>query len=106
MFKNCNGFTFIEALVSLAVLLVITTTLLPLLTQIMVERHNVALKNEAEQLLYAEMNRDTQHDKIVAVGKVTYAIFWTELGSGMKKVCVRWNDEMNRTVERCGYVKK
>ncbi|GGJ62654.1 competence protein ComGE [Anoxybacillus voinovskiensis] len=106
MYKNCNGFTFIEALVSLAVLLVITTTLLPLVTQIMVERHNVALKNEAEQLLYAEMNRDAQNDKIVAVGKVTYAIFWTELGNGMKKVCVRWNDEMNRTVERCGYVKK
>lgn len=106
MCKNCNGFTFIEALVSLAVLLVITITLLPLLTQIMIERHNVALKNEAEQLLYAEMNRDVQIDKIVTVGEVAYAISWIELGSGMKKVCVRWNDEMNRTVEKCGYVKK
>lgn len=106
MYKNCNGFTFVEALVASAVLLMITIALLPLLTQTMVERHNVALKNEAVQLLYAEMNRDVQMDKTVTVGNVTYAISWTELGGGMKKACVRWNDDMNRTVERCGYVKK
>ncbi|ANB61580.1 hypothetical protein [Anoxybacteroides amylolyticum] len=106
MCKNCSGFTFVEALVSLAGLLVITMTLLPLLTQIMVERHNVALKNEAVQLLDAEINRDVQIDKIVTVGEVTYAISWTELGNGMKKACARWNDDMNRTVERCEYVKK
>lgn len=106
MCKNCNGFTFAEALVSLAVLFVITTTLLPLLTQIMVERHNVALKNEAEQLLSAEINREVPMDKTVTVGEVVYDISWTEVANGMKKACVRWSDYTNRTVERCGYVKR
>ncbi|MCZ0754640.1 competence type IV pilus minor pilin ComGE [Anoxybacillus sp. J5B_2022] len=107
MYKNCNGFTFVEALVASAVLLMITIALLPLLTQIMVERHNVALKNKAQQLLHAEMNRDAQPaDKTVTVAGVTYAISWTEVGNGMRKACVRWNDYVSRTVERCEYVKK
>ena len=107
MCKNCNGFTFVEAIVSLALLLFITAALLPLVTHIMVERKNAALKSEAQQLLNAEMNNgDRVSEKTVTMKGIVYTISWTNEGNGIKKACVRWNDYADRTVERCGYVKR
>lgn len=107
MSKSCNGFTFVEAIVSLALLLFITTALLPLVTHIMVERQNAALKSQAQQLLNDEMsNNDRFIEKTVTIRGVVYTVSWTNEGNKIKKACVRWNDYVGRIVERCGYVKQ
>ncbi len=108
MCKKCNGFTFVEAVISLALLLFVTTTLLPLLTHMMVERENAALKSKAQQLLNVELSKgdEVPIEKTVTNGEIIYTIHWTNEGDGMKKACVRWQDYVGRMVERCGYVKR
>ncbi|WP_027407780.1 competence type IV pilus minor pilin ComGE [Anoxybacteroides tepidamans] len=107
MYKNCSGFTLVEAIASLSLLLFITAILLPIMTQIMVERENAVLKSQAQQLLNSELSEDAvQQEKTVIVAGMTYSVFWTKEENEMEKVCVQWRDYAGRTVKRCGYAKK
>jgi competence protein ComGE len=107
MCKKCSGFTLVEAVFALALLLVITTVLLPLFTQIMVERQNIALKAKAQQILdEALYEENIQPETTVVDERTTFVIRSDHEESDMWKVCVRWNDYAGRSAERCGYVKR
>ncbi|MBA2873458.1 competence type IV pilus minor pilin ComGE [Thermaerobacillus caldiproteolyticus] len=109
MSKKCSGFTFIEALVSLALLLFVTAFLLPSFTHIMIERENTVLKSRAQQLLQAalrEQEDEEQGEKTVTDGRITYVIQWNSEEEGMRKACVHWQDYVGRNMERCGYAKR
>ena len=107
MCKKCNGFTLVEAVFALALLLVITTVLLPLFAQIMMERQNIALKAKAQQILDAALYEENiQRETTIVDGRTTFVIRWDHEENDMWKVCVRWNDYAGRRAERCGYVKR
>lgn len=107
MCKNCNGFTLVEAVFALALLLAITTVLLPLFAQIMMERQNIALKAKAQQILDAALYEENiQRETTIVDGRTTFVIRRDHEENDMWKVCVRWTDYANRSAERCGYVKR
>jgi competence protein ComGE len=107
MCKKCSGFTLVEAVFALALLLVVTTALLPLFTQIAIERQNIALKAKAQQLLSVALHEeDMKPEATVADGRTTFVLRSYYEENDMWKVCVRWNDYAGRSVERCGYGKR
>ncbi|BDG46535.1 MULTISPECIES: competence type IV pilus minor pilin ComGE [Parageobacillus] len=107
MCKKCNGFTLVEAVFALALLLVVTAVLLPLFTQIMLERENVALKAKAQQILDAALYEENiRQETTIAEGRTTFVIHSDYEENNIWKVCVRWNDYAGRSAERCGYAKR
>lgn len=106
MCKSSNGFTLLETIMSLSLLLFTTAFLLPVLTHVMVERGNLELKSRAQQILNEELNSgEMAAEKTVTAAGVAYDIFWQK-ENGMWQVCVHWRDGLERTAERCAYVKK
>lgn len=107
MCKKRNGFTFVEAVFALALLLVVASALLPLFTQIMLERENIALKAKAQQILDAALYEEhIQKETAIVKGRTTFTIRSDYEKDNIWKVCVRWNDYTGRRAERCGYVKR
>ncbi|EZP76134.1 hypothetical protein H839_12694 [Parageobacillus genomosp. 1] len=107
MCKKCSGFTLVEAVFALALLLVVTTALLPLFTQIAIERQNIALKAKAQQLLSVALHEeDMKPEATVADGRTTFVLRSYYEENDMWKVCVSWNDFAGRSLERCGYGKR
>ncbi|HZG60497.1 MAG TPA: competence type IV pilus minor pilin ComGE [Anoxybacillus sp.] len=109
MYKNCNGFTLIEMLVSLGIWLLVATILLPSFIQISLERKNEELKSTAQQILNEELRMydfTTLHDKTIRRNDILYTIRWESAENGIMKACIHWQDYTERVVERCGYAKK
>ncbi|AEH47240.1 competence type IV pilus minor pilin ComGE [Parageobacillus thermoglucosidasius] len=107
MCKKCNGFTLVEAVFALALLLVVTAALLPLLTQMMLERENIALKAKAQRILDAALYEENiWQETTIVEGRTTFVIHSGYEENNIWKVCVRWNDYAGRRAERCGYVKR
>ncbi|AXM89835.1 competence protein comGE [Anoxybacillus ayderensis] len=97
MRKNCNGFTFIELLVSLSLWSGLIAMLLVHWTTIVVERENKKIEMIANQILYeAMMNEHRENETVVVRGKHTFSLFMRS-----NERCVRWEDKLKRTKERC-----
>ncbi|ANB55501.1 hypothetical protein GFC29_1694 [Anoxybacillus sp. B7M1] len=106
MHKSCKGFTLVETVIALSLLLFVTTILLPAITQVMMERQNQALKSHAQQLLNKEMgNQEPVIEKAVVVEGVEYKVLRSHNENGVMKICIQWHDYMGRKAERCGYYK-
>ncbi|KYD09664.1 hypothetical protein B4119_2512 [Parageobacillus caldoxylosilyticus] len=96
-----------EAVFALALLLAVTTVLLPLFTQMVMERQNIALKAKAQQLLSVALHEEHMKPEATVVdGRTTFVLHSYYEENDMWKVCVRWNDYAGRNVERCGYGKR
>jgi competence protein ComGE len=107
MCRKCSGFTLVEAVFALALLFVVTTALLPMFTQIMLERKNIDLKEKAQQLLSVALHEEQMKPETTVVdGRTTFVLHSYYEENDMWKVCVRWNDYAGRSLERCGYGKR
>lgn len=96
----------LEMLVSLSLLMMAVSLLLPQTLLIMQERKNIQLNYKAQVLLQEAAVLYTYHEvQGIPVVKeeegATYMLEWER-----EKVCVRWQDVKQRENRRCRYVKK
>lgn len=101
-----KGSVMLEILVSLSLLMMTVSLLLPQTLLIMQERKNIQLRYNAQLFLKEAAATYMYHHVISPViekqyENVTYRIQWQN-----EKVCVRWKDIKRREIERCRYVKK
>ncbi|WP_440602588.1 competence type IV pilus minor pilin ComGE [Bacillus sp. GB_SG_008] len=101
-----KGSVMLEILVSLSLLMMTVSLLLPQTLLIMQERKNIQLRYNAQLFLKEAAATYMYHHVISPViekqyENVTYRIRWQD-----EKVCVRWQDIKRREIERCRYVKK
>ncbi|GAC89669.1 competence protein ComGE [Anoxybacillus flavithermus NBRC 109594] len=97
MYKNCNGFTLFELLVSLSLWSGVIVMIVTNWTIITIERENKKIETIANQILYeAMMNEQIGNETIVVRGAHTFSLFIRSNGR-----CVRWEDRLKRTKERC-----
>ncbi|MED0655786.1 competence type IV pilus minor pilin ComGE [Anoxybacillus ayderensis] len=97
MRKNCNGFTFVELLVSLSLWSGLIAMLLVHWTIVVIERENKKIETIANEILYeAMMNEHRVNETVVVRGKRTFSLFMRS-----NERCVRWEDGLKRTKERC-----
>ncbi|MED0685761.1 competence type IV pilus minor pilin ComGE [Anoxybacillus ayderensis] len=97
MHKNCNGFTFVELLVSLSLWSGLVAMLLAHWTIVVIERENKKIETIANEILYeAMMNEHRVNETVVVRGKRTFSLFMRS-----NERCVRWEDWLKRTKERC-----
>lgn len=97
---NERGFTLIEMLVSLSILLMISTMIIPTLMDVMTERKNLAIRNEGNVLLLEQMNEyysDGTFKNEIDKDGVNY-IFYLE----DKQLVVKWMNRDNQE-ELCSY---
>lgn len=101
-----KGSIMLEILVSLSLLIMTVSLLLPQTLLIMQERKNIQLRYKAQLFLKEATAGYMYHQVISPVTEkryenVTYRIQWQA-----EKVCVRWKDMKQREIERCRYVKR
>lgn len=101
-----KGSVMLEILVSLSLLMMTVSLLLPQTLLIMQERKNIQLRYKAQLFLKEAAAVYMYHHVISPViekqyENVTYTIQWQT-----ETVCVRWKDMKQREIERCRYVKK
>ncbi|MBB5354465.1 competence protein ComGE [Anoxybacillus mongoliensis] len=97
MYKNCNGFTFFELLVSLSLWSGLIVMIVAHWTMIVIERENKKVETIANQMLYeAMMNERIENETVIVRGAHTFSLFIRS-----NKQCVRWEDRLKRTKERC-----
>ncbi|MEN2464972.1 prepilin-type N-terminal cleavage/methylation domain-containing protein [Ornithinibacillus sp. JPR2-1] len=106
--RNSKGFTMTEALVSLAVLIVISTALLPLTSFISLEREALSLKraityhlhDELQSVLWYGVPADTYYESIEQVEiEMTFTVMEDDIIQG----CANWININNRQEEVCLY---
>ena len=104
--KCDKGSVMLETLVSLSLLMMAVSLLLPQTLLIMQERKNIQFRYRA-QLLLKEAAAVYMYDHIVSpviekrYEHTIYTIQWET-----EKVCVMWKDSKQRENEWCRYVKK
>ncbi|MCG3085754.1 type II secretion system protein [Anoxybacillus sp. LAT_35] len=97
MYKNCNGFTFFELLISLSVWSGVIVMIIAHWTIIMIGRENKKAETIANQILYeVMMNEQIGNETTVVRGTHTFSLFMRS-----NEQCVRWEDRLKRTKERC-----
>lgn len=97
---NERGFTLIEMLVSLSILLMISTMIIPTLMEVMTERKNLAIRNEGNLLLLEQINRynsDKNFNNIIEKDGVIFTFYLED-----KQLIVKWMNRDNQE-ELCSY---
>lgn len=104
---NRNGFTFIEALVSLNIIIFISLTVAPLLTLVMQERVNALLKRDVAYVLYEDLlYRANGNDGTMYYEKTlqqTNVQFTFQLENKHMRGCANWENKKKRKETFCLY---
>lgn len=111
MLRNCKGFSILEAIGALSILLVVMLIMVPIMMKIYEERSILDYKKEALVLLHNETETylydngyETTHKEIVT-GKRTYLL--TLVGEdALVRLCVHWEVSWNKKGKVCSYAKK
>lgn len=106
--RNSKGFTITEALVSLAVLIIISTALLPLTSFISLEREALSLKravtyhlhDELQSALWYGVPSDTYYE---SMGQVEIGFTFTVMEDDIIQGCANWTNINKRQEEVCLY---
>ncbi|MFS1517940.1 competence type IV pilus minor pilin ComGE [Bacillus sp. SM2101] len=110
MFKNCNGFSMIELLISLSIWLLLLLILLPPLTHIVQERKNIQLINTANHIVSNRLQiYHTESyfiDEQIEVSNYKFTVAWEDANELLAKVCVSYTDFRKEEKKRCGYTNK
>lgn len=110
MYKNSNGYMLLETMVAFSVLLLLTLHLFPLYTHIRIERDNQVAINTADRLLHEEIlhykydGNEARNSKVTHNNR-TYNLSW-ESSKQELKACIKWEDKLKRSMERCDYILK
>jgi Tfp pilus assembly protein PilV len=110
---NNKGFSVIEALVSLGILVTITTTFLPLSSLVSYEKEALSQKRKIVLLLHDELQTTLLEDTYPIVQDIelenvtaTFRFLSLDSDSRIIKACASWNSIRNRDEEICIYGKK
>jgi Tfp pilus assembly protein PilV len=110
---NNEGFSVIEALVSLGILVTITTTFLPLSSLVSYEKEALSQKRKIVLLLHDELQSTLSEDTYPIVQDIelenvtgTFRFFSLDSDSRIIKACASWTSIRNRNEEICMYGKK
>jgi prepilin-type N-terminal cleavage/methylation domain-containing protein len=108
MWKNNNGFTLAESMVSLLILLIALRFLLPILTQIEFENHVLAKHEAALTILHNSLidwsKRNRVPDSLLYHG-TRYTLDWVRSDKDAT-LCVKWMISAHRTGKECGELKR
>jgi len=102
----------LEMILGLSILLMVCLVVLPYQIIILKERTNNYLLSNGLQLLNDELQTFMYdgggiESKTVTLDKTEYQIAWVQdVQVGANKACIRWIDELNRSIEKCGYAKR
>ncbi|MDM5156440.1 competence type IV pilus minor pilin ComGE [Bacillus sp. DX1.1] len=104
--KCQRGSVMLEMLVSLSLLMMTVSLLLPQTLLIMQERKNIQFRYKAQLLLkeeaaiYTYQNHEAQQ-KETTIDGIVYRTNWRG-----EEVCTFWKDVKQRRMEQCRYAKK
>ncbi|WP_255266603.1 competence type IV pilus minor pilin ComGE [Bacillus cereus] len=104
--KCQKGSVMLEMLVSLSLLMMAVSLLLPQTLLIMQERKNIQIRYKAhvllkrEAALYMYQNRPKPQKEEIIDG-VVYWTYWQE-----EAVCTIWKDVKQKRMEQCRYIQK
>jgi prepilin-type N-terminal cleavage/methylation domain-containing protein len=107
--RNDKGFTISEVLVSLTVLLIICTAMLPLTTFVAQERKTLSYKRVITYKLQDELQTILQDDFVPTITweenilSVDVIFQFKETNEQYIQGCATWNNLMNRQEEVCLY---
>lgn len=108
MFKNCNGFTFTEALVAFTITLVICFTIAPLIHLINNERESLYDRRVISSHLHDTLQTyiyDKHHlpyDTLTTINKRETKLTF-QLKNEHIKACASWENWLNRKETICLY---
>lgn len=113
MLRGCNrGFTLVEVIISLSMLLVVCGLLLPPYVHLRREGENTEMMYQGNRILYEEILRYhnggelNQEAKTVIKNGISYQLSWEVQAPPYKhKVCITWNNIREKHMKRCGYAK-
>lgn len=91
---NERGFTLIEMLVSLSILIMISTFITPTLMEVLIDRKDLSLRNEGSVLLIDQMNQYYTYGKFteeIDSKGVTYAFY-----KDGNRMYVTWKNQENK----------
>lgn len=109
--KNSNGFSVIEAFVSLGILVLVATSFLPLASFVSYEKEALSHKRQIVLLLHDElqsvlMKNDFPTTRKVFLDSVVTTFEFTNTESRLIKGCATWTNIRNRNEEICIYGKQ
>lgn len=108
--KNEKGFTFIEAIVSLNVLMIFCTLIVPSFTVLQQRKENLITSSVAEDLLTDDvhlyyLDQDKLFEGTKLIDNKIYNTSIQELQDGTIQICVNWYERNNKG-ELCKRVAK
>ncbi|MCA1031717.1 hypothetical protein LCL95_11840 [Bacillus timonensis] len=103
-----SGMSFVEVIVSLAIVFMLSLFLLPNFIILHYERTNLMLENMATQILFEELQL-FRLSKVEAPREVTYqshlfSLTFEENETGQTVLCVSWVNSMGKQQKKCGDV--
>nr|WP_162144522.1 competence type IV pilus minor pilin ComGE [Ectobacillus panaciterrae] len=106
-----KGFTLLEMMASLSLLMVLCTLVFPQVILLMREEKNTQIRHEAHVLLKEQISSyymDSAYSQTFtsAVAGTVYEVLWTDVQErNEKRVCMMWNDMNQQRQERCVHVR-
>ena len=108
---NCNnGFTFLEAMVALLVLVVCLTSLGPILGRVSSERGSIRQTETALSLLNNQLTQwsagSSELPANLNLNNVYYNLDWKKVDAQTMQLCVVWKNSAERDKTICGKIKR
>ncbi|MEK4565611.1 competence type IV pilus minor pilin ComGE [Alkalihalobacillus sp. FSL R5-0424] len=106
MHNKCSGFTLIEVMISLVLLSIVTTFILPVLIKIHQERVVIKQQEEALYLLEDYALAFTHGTAAASFNHSLYQFKNEVIADGSTQFCLTWEGANSRNYESCLYTKK
>ncbi|MRG86578.1 hypothetical protein [Salinibacillus xinjiangensis] len=105
--NNHKGFVLMDTLLSFAVLLMITLTILPITQHLLKERHSLQVQLGMVSTLYQELlHYNENHDitKRITINRIQGTLEFTYQNK-VRRGCVYWENEKNIPETKCLFIK-
>ncbi|GGE46712.1 hypothetical protein GCM10011391_26950 [Pullulanibacillus camelliae] len=106
MKPNEQGFTLLETMAALSILMVCTSFIVPIYIHTLEERKEIKREETALTLMNQALNEwHINHQKRPSVMKQSaqrFTLTWSELERGHVRVCLRWQAKIKRRQPLCG----
>ncbi|MCD8502254.1 MAG: type II secretion system GspH family protein [Bacillaceae bacterium] len=108
--KNYNGFSLIEVITSLLVLVIVITVLIPIITKVYVERGSIRQEQDAiyfiNEIILDWLENIPIESQVIESNGTSYFIRLDSMNEKAITVCLEWDAINTRKYERCEQAKK
>ena len=109
-YKTQDGFTLLETMVALLVIVVCLTILGPIITRVSAERHSVIQSETALTLLNNYLTEWSAGSTVLPAetikNKTQYQLIWNRLDAETMQLCILWKNSAERNTKLCGKAKR